>query len=63
MALELTPRAPSPFQSTTPLRDLGPGIRRDERAKRGYTPANRSKASPVIRRTVHSSIAAAPRLS
>jgi len=26
-------KSSEPFQSTTPLRDLGPGIRRDERIK------------------------------
>jgi ATP-binding cassette subfamily C protein CydC len=31
MALSLTPESAEPFQSFTPLRDLGPGIRRDER--------------------------------
>ena len=44
---------------------LGPDFRRDEWSVWGevYTPANLSNASPVIRRTIHSFIAAAPRLS
>ncbi|MFZ0267287.1 ATP-binding cassette domain-containing protein, partial [Caulobacter sp.] len=55
MALRLTPKSTEFLQSATPLRDLGPGIRRDERLRCGEQ--NIETLSP---RTLRSAFAHAP---
>ena len=46
MTLRLIPEAPSPIQSSTPPRDLDPGVRRDERLNyEGQETSSRTRAA------------------